>query len=91
MRLAGCVCAVSIAVAAGCAPAGAQQQPAQPRQQSQVKVVTVSALTEQGFEIKAVGRGDALIVQKGKDVFWCVLHLANSSPLSYLSECYSIR
>ena len=51
----------------------------------------MSSLTEQGFEIKALGRGDALVVQKGKDVFWCILHLSNTSPLSYQSECYSIR
>ena len=78
-----------LAVACCCGIAAAQQAP--PRQQSQVKAVTLTSLTEQGFEIKAVGKGDALIVQKGKDVFWCTLRLATTSPLSYLSECYSIR
>jgi hypothetical protein len=72
-----------------CAPASAQRTP--PHAPSQVKAVTLSSLTEQGYEIKAVGRGDALIVQKGKDVFSCTLRLATTSPLSYLSECYSIR
>jgi len=70
-------------------PAAAQQTP--PHPQSQVKAVTLTSLTEQGFEIKAVGKGEGLIVQKGKDVFLCTLRLANTSPLSYLSECYAIR
>jgi hypothetical protein len=83
-------CAAGV-VAAGfiCGPAAAQQPV--PRQPSQVKAVTLTSLTEQGYEIKAVGKGDGLIVQKGKDVFLCTLRLANTSPLSYLSECYSIR
>ena len=88
-RSLACVAGV-LAAAVVCGPAAAQQQP-QPRQQSQIKAVTISSLTEQGFEIKALGRGDALVVQKGKDVFWCILHLSNTSPLSYQSECYSIR
>jgi len=86
----GCVAGL-LAAAVVCGAAAAQQLQPQARQQSQPKAVTVSSLTEQGFEIKALGRGDALIVQKGKDVFWCILHLSNGSPLSYQSECYSIR
>ncbi|HEY5216248.1 MAG TPA: hypothetical protein VIJ17_05065 [Pseudolabrys sp.] len=84
-RSLACVAGV-LAAAVVCGPVAAQQ-----RQQSQIKAVTISSLTEQGFEIKALGRGDALVVQKGKDVFWCILHLSNTSPLSYQSECYSIR
>jgi hypothetical protein len=82
-------CAAAV-LAAGffCGSAASQQQP---HPQSQVKAVTLTSLTEQGFEIKAVGKGEGLIVQKGKDVFLCTLRLANTSPLSYLSECYSIR
>jgi hypothetical protein len=72
-----------------CGAAPAQQTP--PHPQSQVKAVTLSSLTEQGFEVKAVGKGEGLILQKGKDVFLCTLRLANTSPLSYLSECYAIR
>jgi hypothetical protein len=71
------------------APAAAQQAP--PHPPSQVKAVTLSSLAEQGFEVKAVGKGEGLILQKGKDVFLCTLRLANTSPLSYLSECYAIR
>jgi hypothetical protein len=77
-----------LAAACICTSAAAQQPP---HPQSQVKAVTLTSLTEQGFEVKAVGRGDGLIVQKGKDVFLCTLRLANTSPLSYLSECFSIR
>jgi hypothetical protein len=73
-----------------CAAAAAQQPPA-PHPASQIKAVPLSALAEQGFEVKAVGKGDGLVVQKGKDVFLCTLRLANTSPLSYLSECYAIR
>jgi len=72
-----------------CGAAPAQQAP--PHPQSQMKAVTLSSLTEQGFEVKAVGKGEGLILQKGKDVFLCTLRLANTSPLSYLSECYAIR
>ncbi len=78
------ICAAgALAALSFCAPAAAQQ--------SQVKAVTLSSLAEQGFEVKAVGKGDGLIVQKGKDVFLCTLRLANTSPLSYQSECYAIR
>jgi hypothetical protein len=78
-----------VAAAFLCGPAAAQLTP--PRQKSQAKAITLTSLTEQGFEIKAVGRGEAPIVQKGKDVFWCILHLSDTSPLSYQSECYSIH
>jgi len=57
----------------------------------QAKALSLSALTAQGFEVKAITGREALIVQKGKDVYWCTLHLANTAPLSYLSECYSIH
>jgi len=55
------------------------------------KAPSLSALTAEGFEVKAITGREALIVQKGKDVYWCTLHLANTSPLSYVSECYSIH
>ena len=80
--------AAVLAVGCFCGAAAAQQPP---HPASQMKAVTLSSLTEQGFEVKAVGKGEGLIVQKGKDVFLCTLRLANTSPLSYLSECYAIR
>ena len=46
--------------------------------------------TAEGFEVKAVIR-DSVLLQKGPQVFWCILHLANTSLLSYVSECYSVR
>ena len=64
---------------------------AQHETKRQVKAISLSTLTAQGFEVKAITGREALIVQKGKDVYWCTLHLANTAPLSYLSECYSIR
>jgi hypothetical protein len=85
-----CVFTYAVGVLAAvcfCAAAAAQQ----PHPASPMKAVTLSALAEQGFEVKAVGKGDGLVVQKGKDVFLCTLRLANTSPLSYLSECYAIR
>jgi hypothetical protein len=71
-----------------CGPAAAAQSGEKP---SSVKRVSLSSLTAQGFEVKAVTAREALIVQKGPDVYWCTLHLANTSPMSYRSECYSIR
>ncbi len=55
-----------------------------------VSAPSVSELAGQGFEVKAVIR-EALILQKGGAVYWCVLHLGKSSPLSYQSECYAVR
>ena len=65
-------------------PAAAQQKPA-------LKRVTLSALTAQGFEVKAFAEGGAVIVQKGQDVYRCNLRVADTSPLSYQSDCYSIH
>ena len=67
-------------------PASAQREIKRP-----VKAPSLSALTAEGFEVKAITGREALILQKGKDVYWCTLHLANTAPLSYLSECYSIH
>jgi hypothetical protein len=64
---------------------------AQTETKRQVKALSLSALTAQGFEVKAITGREALIVQKGRDVYWCTLRLANTAPLSYLSECYSIH
>jgi len=76
------VCAIAAVLL--CAPAAAQQKPAPKR-------VTLSSLTAEGFEVKAVTAREALIVQKGPDVYWCTLRLAETAPLSYQSECYSVR
>jgi hypothetical protein len=75
------VCAL-VAVSC-CAPAAAQQHPA-------LKRVTLSSLTAQGFEIKAAVR-DAVMLQKGAEVYWCTLRLAEGSPISYQSDCFSVR
>lgn len=66
-----------------CSPAAAQQKPA-------LKRVTLSSLTAEGFEIKAAIR-DAVMLQKGADVYWCNLRLADTSPLSYQSDCFAVR
>lgn len=72
---------------AAAVPAAAQQQQRAPN----ARHVTLSSLTAQGFEVKAVTAREALIVQKGAEVYWCTLRLANTAPLSYQSECYSVR
>jgi hypothetical protein len=56
-----------------------------------MKTLTLSSLTADGYEIKAVVKGDGILVQKGKDVFWCIMHLGKASPLSYQSECYAVH
>ena len=71
----------------GLGPAAAQQRPRPPAFQR----ITVSALTAQGFEVKAITGREALIMQKGKDVYWCGLRVADTSPMSYQSDCYSIH
>ena len=75
------VCALAAVLL--CAPAAAQQKPA-------LKRVTLSSLTAEGFEIKAAIR-DAVMLQKGADVYWCSLRLADTSPLSYQSDCFTVR
>jgi len=74
-------------LALGSGPATAQQRP----QQGAFKRITVSSLTAQGFEVKAITGREALIMQKAKDVYWCGLRVADTSPLSYQSDCYSIH
>ena len=65
---------------------------AQPREHaSPLKRITLSSLTAQGFEVRAFAEGGAVIVQKGKDVYRCNLRVADTSPLSYQSDCYSIH
>ena len=64
-------------------PAAAQQKPA-------LKRVTLSALTAQGFEVKAVIR-DSIVLQKGAEVYSCSLRVADTSPLSYQSDCFAVR
>jgi hypothetical protein len=68
-------------------PAMAQQRPHPPA----LKRVTLTALTAQGFEVKAVAAGEAVIVQKGREVYRCNLRVADTSPLSYQSDCYAIH
>ncbi len=80
--------AAMVVAALWCGPAAAQQ-PAP--QKPPMKTVTLSSLTAEGYEIKAVAKGDGVLVQKGKDVFWCIMHLGKSSPLSYQSECYAVH
>ena len=63
---------------------------AQQHDKPSLKRVTLSALTAQGFEIKAALR-EAAILQKGAEVYWCNLRLAETSPLSYQSDCFAVR
>ncbi len=69
------------------AAAAAQQRP----HHAGFKRVTVAALTAQGFEVKAITGREALILQKGQEVYWCGLRVADTSPLSYQSDCYAIH
>ncbi len=78
--------ACALAAVLCCAPAAAQQ-----RDKSALKRVTLSALTAQGFEVKAVTPRDAVVVQKGADVYLCNLRLAETSPLSYQTDCFPVR
>jgi hypothetical protein len=71
----------------GLAPVAAQQR----EHASPLKRITLSSLTAQGFEVKAFAEGGAVIVQKGQDVYRCNLRVADTSPLSYQSDCYSIH
>ena len=52
---------------------------AQAQQQQQAQTVTISSLTSQGFEIKAAtntaGSAAQVFLQKGKDVFVCLVVL----------------
>ena len=66
-----------------CAPAAAQQKPT-------LKRVTLASLTAQGFEVKAALR-EAVMLQKGAEVYWCNLRLADSAPISYQSDCFSVH
>jgi hypothetical protein len=57
--------AAMTAAALSCGLAAAQQAaPPKPA----MKTVTLSSLTADGYEIKAVAKGDGILVQKGKDV-----------------------
>jgi hypothetical protein len=78
--------ACALLAAVFCGPASAQQR----ERPSAIKRVTLSSLTAQGFEVKAALR-DAVMLQKGSDVYWCNLRLAESSPLSYQSDCFAVR
>ncbi len=68
-------------------PAAAQQRPPH----AGLKRVTLSSLTAQGYEVKAFAQGQALIVQKGTQVYRCNLRVADTSPLSYQSDCYAVH
>ena len=75
--------ACALAAVLLCAPAAAQQKPI-------LKRVTLSSLTAQGFEVKAALH-EAVMLQKGAEVYWCNLRLADTSPLSYQSDCFAVR
>lgn len=64
--------AATLAAALLCNPVEAQQRP-------QPQTVTLSSLTAQGFEIKAAantaGSAAQVFLQKGKDVFVCLVVL----------------
>ena len=75
--------ACALAAVLLCAPAAAQQKPT-------LKRVTLSSLTAQGFEVKAALH-EAVMLQKGAEVYWCNLRLADTSPLSYQSDCFAVR
>jgi hypothetical protein len=75
--------ACALAAVLLCAPAAAQQK-------ATLKRVTLSSLTAQGFEVKAALH-EALMLQKGAEVYWCNLRLADTSPLSYQSDCFAVR
>jgi hypothetical protein len=60
------------------------------QQKPSLKRVTLSSLTAEGLEIKAA-ICDAVMLQKGADVYWCNLRLADTSPLSYQSDCFAVR
>ena len=63
---------------------------AQQHDKPSLKRVTLAALTAQGFEIKAALR-EAAILQKGAEGYWCNVRLAETSPLSYQSDCFAVR
>jgi hypothetical protein len=66
----------------GYGPAGAQQQNAKPS-------VTVTSLIKQGFEIKGYGvttGGQAILLQKGEEVFSCQIVGTNTK-----SSCFAIE
>lgn len=88
MRRPIAACSAGI-LAAALAGGGALAQ--QPEHPSAPRRISLSSLTAQGFEVKAVTAREALIVQKGKEVYWCTLRLADTAPLSYQSACYSVR
>jgi hypothetical protein len=76
-------CALAAVVFADAASAQQHDKPT-------LKRVTLSSLTAQGFEIRAAIR-DAVMLQKGAEVYWCNLRLADTSPLSYQSDCFVVR
>jgi hypothetical protein len=78
------ICALLAAVFAAAALA-------QPREKTTPYRVTLSALTAQGYEVKAVTPRDAVVVQKGAAVYLCNLRLAETSPLSYQTDCFPVR
>ncbi len=78
----------------GLAPALAAPAPKHPAPKQRhhgLKRVTVGELTAQGLEVKAVIGQDGLVLQKGEQVYWCTMRVANTSPLSYQSDCYAVH
>jgi hypothetical protein len=73
----GFYAAAALAAALLCTPLEAQQQ-------RQPQTVTLSSLISQGFEIKAAsntaGSAAQVFLQKGKDVFACLVFLPLDAP-----------
>ena len=76
-------CSLAALLFAGAASAQQHDKPS-------LKRVTLAALTAQGFEVKTALR-EAVVLQKGAEVYWCNLRLAETSPLSYQSDCFAVR
>jgi hypothetical protein len=87
MRVYSLLPAAALVAALAC---GAVAAAAQPHEKGSLKRVTLASLTAQGFEVKTAMR-DAVVLQKGAEVYWCSLRLANTSPLSYQSDCFAVR
>jgi hypothetical protein len=80
-RTGAAICLAAVVPAAiSCQPVHAQQQ-----RQLQTKATTLSSLTAQGFEVKAVFLGGEFFyftVQKGKDVFLCALAIVANATIA---------
>lgn len=80
-----------LALVVAAAPARAQTHPSPAKGAARPSVPSVSSLAARGFEVKTVSRGQGLILQKGGEVYWCTMSLAQTRPMSYRSQCYAVR